>query len=36
VHLHILVLADELSNGIETQFPAEFDSATAMLEVEGM
>jgi hypothetical protein len=28
VHLHILVLADELANGIVAQFPAAFEEPT--------
>jgi hypothetical protein len=31
VHLHILVLADDLTNGIEAQFPDAFDSTSATL-----
>ncbi|HEY1297501.1 MAG TPA: glycosyltransferase [Chloroflexota bacterium] len=37
VHLHILVLADVLTNGIEAQFPAAFDGAPDVVaQHEGM
>jgi hypothetical protein len=31
VHLHVLVLADELANGIVAEFPAAFEDSTPAL-----